>query len=111
VPQIVSRPEALFRCLVRGDGGDSDAASSDSAMLLPLASFEVLQGAGVSASLERRRSEPHATDDLEAAVETIEHAKARVRTVAMGGRRCTCTCALAWHATDWLFVCHRPWHS
>jgi hypothetical protein len=80
VPAAVSRPgAALFG--IRSDG-DSDAGALDvEAQLLPVAarrSLELTQGEGGLAKAQQARDEAAAADDLDAAVETIENAKARV---------------------------------
>ncbi len=88
VPRIVSRPGAeLFG--LRADG-DSDVGSAGSASpLAPGRSLEVGGPRGGQECAERAlsgaRESPHVADDLEAAVETIENAKAKVGVEAGGG--------------------------
>lgn len=91
VPRLVSRPDALVAaCLGQRpcDDADSSNLSEGVAGLLPLAtrrSIELAQGRGGGGGALVVREEPHATDDIEAAAETIEHAKAKVRWVCSIG--------------------------
>ena len=80
VPRAVSRPGAALFGL---RDGDSDAGGSGGGTPLGSSrrSIELLRGSGGLDGGVALREEPHATDDLEAAVETIENAKAKV-----GGR-------------------------
>jgi hypothetical protein len=90
VPRAVSRPDVLFGPCMRGGAASSDDASVGAAPLLPLAtrrSIELAQGAGIcSEDLALLREPAHATDDLEAAVETIENARAKVGAAGFGLR-------------------------
>jgi len=82
VPRLLSRPDILIQPCLRLGGG-SEGALSEAAVLLPLAtrrSIELAQGAGICCSDldDLNPHELHVTEDLEAAVETIEHAQAKV---------------------------------